>query len=144
MEHPKRTITALLLLCGGVAIAAEPAMKNKPQRPVPQQPRSLIKMMDTNGDGVVDEKEFVAASVERAKAAFKQFDLNRDGKYTLEEEQEMLKRRGQMMRMRSAQRPNGPGMQRGQQGRPPQFRLSPQPSPRPPAAPATPTPQSGK
>ena len=62
----------------------------------------IISALDTNNDGVIDEKE-----IENATAALKKLDKNGDGKLTMDE----LRPNRQDMR--------GPGGQGGQGGRPP-------------------------
>jgi len=39
----------------------------------------MMKQMDTNGDGAVDKKEFLAAATKRAEKHFARMDLNKDG-----------------------------------------------------------------
>jgi|UPI000372191B Ca2+-binding EF-hand superfamily protein len=39
----------------------------------------MMKQADTNGDGAVDKKEFIAAATKRAEKHFARMDINKDG-----------------------------------------------------------------
>lgn len=122
--RPRLISIPVWLLLAGVAMAADPAAQ-KPTRPLADTPPSMIRMMDRNGDDQVDEQEFIDASLERIRAAFKQFDLNNDGLLTHNEEREIFERRKQVLQQRYEQQ------QRGQQPRRSPT-ATPTPIPQPP------------
>jgi hypothetical protein len=117
-------MTTTRVLAAGVALLVmlPLAAQERPRGPAGgRDPREMLKRADTNGDGRLDRKEFVAARTAEMEEAFGRIDTNGDG---LLDEQEI----GQFSeRMREQagragvgpageRRPEGPGSERRPEG----------------------------
>jgi Ca2+-binding EF-hand superfamily protein len=76
--------------------------------------------LDSNGDGIITEKEFIEAGANRQKEMFAQIDVDENGKVTEEEMQTFYQRMRERFSGRGGQqggaRPGGPGGQQPGQG----------------------------
>jgi len=104
-------MTTTRVLAAGVALLVmlPLAAQERPRGPAGgRDPREMLKRADTNGDGKLDKKEFVAARTAEMEEAFGRIDANGDG---LVDEQE-IGQFAERMREQAGRPGMGPGGER--------------------------------